>query len=757
MMLGSKLPLALLVLSIMLFSMMENVSETHGQGSALISVNPDNISDFSKTPGTTVAFSVAIADSPAISGFRIVLSYNSSVLTATSIDFSNTVLGSNTIVAAECVGFSLIVDGCVVDSNRIELVLTILGPGTTTPPTNGLLFTVNFNVTGEGLSELHFLTSILGNAGAAVPVSASDGYFTNIDCPRGSNLFCTPPMANFSISPSKLFTGNPATFNATSSLATNAGATIRSYLWVWVAGNPVGTGSDSLETLNPIVSHSFQLSGNFTATLSVTDSFGTTASKTVTFSVVQHPDFTVQVPPGVSFDGVLIVGRSIYGAVQIASVADFVGEVNLTVDVPSYAGYPPSLNVTASLNLRSIEVSGGGKYSIQLLISAAEDSVAGFVTVVITGTSFSQVHSLYLDVYVVRPSVILSCDPWFGVKCGPFLVPPGGDVSFQLFLRSIFGFTGTIRLPTASYQGATITFSQPEVLMSTPNETRSVTALLSTTAKIQPGGHGIGIDVISTDGEVYDTTLSFYSENPPFLPDFGIDAPPLISIRAGQNATILTSLSSLNGYTGRVEVVSGPVPIFPSNGLLAFNGTYVVLGNDQTISVKETVSASLLMEPGNYTIAVGAYGTIGLPDCPQCSVGRFFATTVRVLPPADPPIFVQFHWTHVLSHSDPAGILSQHFTIGIFNPNNSTVLYVDIRITGVSQTDGAAFQIESGTLRLFPGHTITNIRLTQTIPSSETGAVFVFNTTIHWGISENALNMTDSISNVTISGNFRVR
>jgi len=80
------------------------------------------------------------------------------------------------------------------------------------------------------------------------------------------------PVANFVVTPASPTQGNAATFNASSSTV-GAGGTIAQYAWDFDDGS---TSSGTSAT----VSHTFASAGTYSVTLTVTDSFGRTASRT---------------------------------------------------------------------------------------------------------------------------------------------------------------------------------------------------------------------------------------------------------------------------------------------------------------------------------------------------------------------------------------------------------------------------------------------------------------------------------------------
>jgi hypothetical protein len=261
----------------------------------VIAINPPGISGLGYTPGSQIVFSVNVTQ-PAVNassfqGFTIGIAYNKTIMQAQSIDYSGTVLGSSPNVPQECINGTSIVPGgicTILNEGGVELTLLRLGTPTT-PPTNGVLFKVTFKVNATGYSQLHLVRAALSaesNAGIGIqlPARSVDGYFVNIDCPRGTGTLCKPPMPIFDFSPARPVINSGVTFNATKSWSPNKilsgkNASIVDYSWDF--------GSGSGESPTPIISHAYFFASQFTVTLTVTDSDGAIASFSILINVIR--------------------------------------------------------------------------------------------------------------------------------------------------------------------------------------------------------------------------------------------------------------------------------------------------------------------------------------------------------------------------------------------------------------------------------------------------------------------------------------
>jgi len=306
-----------------------NVSPSNNTLPAVVGFSPANIADLAILSPQNVTFTITVTNSTPIDGFAVFIHYNEQVLRVNTINYGSNVLGSKADVIEECVDHtSLVQGGCTPLDNPgvISLTLSLLGSAVTPSNTTGILFQVNFNVYGKGFSALHILQAVLvnGNTGKNVPLTTSDAYFTNIDCPRGSSTLCTPPIVNFTYSPIPSFIFRPVTFNSSASHATNLQANI-SFL-TWDFGDS-GASQNSTRDANgrpiPSTRHTYGNTCNCSATLAVVDSYGITAYATVTIQVISvyidllvnsvspTPQFKV-LPGAIVVIGVVVVNNSTF-------------------------------------------------------------------------------------------------------------------------------------------------------------------------------------------------------------------------------------------------------------------------------------------------------------------------------------------------------------------------------------------------------------------------------------------------------------
>jgi PKD repeat protein len=272
----------------------------------------------------------------------------------------------------------------------------ILG-GVITPPTTGLLFQITFNIAARGFSQIHFLHALLSN-GSPTPVSVgtSDGYFTNADCPPGSGVLCRPTVPSFTFSPSAPVPGQTVTFNASLSITPNRGAMIRTFFWDFGDGStPTANPQDPA---NPVIQHAYLIPGNFTALLSITDSYGVTNSRARTVIVAPMKDFDISIPTA---PGPISAGDSVTVTVSVTSLSGFSGLVNLTVHVNLLG---PSKNPpTATLVQTSILLSLGGTNSTSIVVSTRHSTTRALYGLEVDATSGSLSHAVGVFLSVLHP------------------------------------------------------------------------------------------------------------------------------------------------------------------------------------------------------------------------------------------------------------------------------------------------------------------------------------------------------------------
>ncbi len=209
-------------------------------------IAPGNITDFVKTPGSTIAVDVNVSQAPSLNLFDVTLQYNNTILSKPHVDFSKSVLGSDAAPVIYCVDGQLMggVASCLPPSDQtgtIRLGLQINGR-LTSPIAEGLLFKITFTVAAFGLGQIHFYNATLETANSTTTTPhgvqnlyTQDGFFTNAFCPTGSGHACVPPTVRIGYSPNPATRESVSTFNVTV-VDNNRSAVPLTYTWDWGDG-----------------------------------------------------------------------------------------------------------------------------------------------------------------------------------------------------------------------------------------------------------------------------------------------------------------------------------------------------------------------------------------------------------------------------------------------------------------------------------------------------------------------------------------
>jgi hypothetical protein len=215
------------------------------------------------------------------------------------------------------------------------------------------------------------------------------------------------------------------------------------------------------------------------------------------------------------------------------------------------------------------------------------------------------------------------------------------------------------------------------------------------------------------------------------VPDFTIVANPNnFTITAGTGATSTITISSVNGFTGTVTLNDTVSP--STGGLTATLNPTMVTGGSGTSTL--TISTTASTTPGTYTITVNGYsGTLT----------HSTTVTVVVSPKqvAQEPTFSSVQYQHAFKVSRNNGQLT--FNINVFNPYNSTTLYVKVQVTAVSDTGTITRIAYSAVTTVGPLATVSANVVMQFQPT-DAGHRYTVTFTIHWGTDPSSLNNTSS-------------
>jgi len=227
--------------------------------STTMSVVPSSIIDTSKAPGSTFVIDANVSDVDDLFAWQVKILFNPSLLNCTAA----TIPADNIFAGKTVVPVTPIIDP-VGGSVMFGATLLGAGPGVTG---SGKLCEIGFTVLSRGNTSLSYSipygsdTFLLDSDQNIIPSLVNNGYFDNrLAQPQ-------PPVASFDYSPKPIIVGQVITFDGSASSAPD-GSLVS---WAWSFGDS-GTGSGS------VVTHAYATEGNYTVTLTVTDSNGLTGS-----------------------------------------------------------------------------------------------------------------------------------------------------------------------------------------------------------------------------------------------------------------------------------------------------------------------------------------------------------------------------------------------------------------------------------------------------------------------------------------------
>jgi PKD repeat protein len=245
------------------------------------------------------------------------LSYNSTLLATSK---SGITLGPYW-QSALATGRGFVLENVNSTAGTVLIAFTLLNSGT--PAFNGtsILANINFSPLHPGQSRLHLSNTILLNSGGAtIPSTTQDG---SVFVQQADEL----PLASFTFTPTNPSVGGQIFFDGTHSSDPDGYV----FQWMWTFG-------DGFTTCCPSqLNHAYSAPGNYTVTLTVTDSSGLQSSVSHTVSVHARPPHDVAIAFIDVFPQVAI--SSTFVDIQVGILNT--GLNNETVSVTVYAnGHP---------------------------------------------------------------------------------------------------------------------------------------------------------------------------------------------------------------------------------------------------------------------------------------------------------------------------------------------------------------------------------------------------------------------------------
>ena len=282
--------------------------------------------------------------------------------------------------------------------------------------------------------------------------------------------------------------------------------------------------------------------------------------------LVTGPDFTLSASPT---SLTITAPATSPSTVTLSSLNGFSSAVTLTTMTSGF-GLNPTISPSS--------VSGSG--SATLTVGVNSSAVSGTYYVLVTGTSGSLSHTMFVPVTVIAPDFSISASP------SPVTISSDSPGTSTITITALEGFTGLVSLSVfpSSNLNASI---QPNAI------TGSGTATLSLNSTI-PGSYTVEVD--GSSGALFHSLIVPVTV---VGPDFTISAGSVSpsQILAGSSGTSSITLAPVLGFTGTVTVsVSSSVPA----GLTCASLSSVTFGSS---SQTETLSCNA-STAGDYAVIV---------------------------------------------------------------------------------------------------------------------------------------------------------
>ena len=335
-----------------------------------------------------------------------------------------------------------------------------------------------------------------------------------------------------------------------------------------------------------------------------------------------YPYFTISTNPSAI---ALVAGQSANSTIRLQSQANFSGTVNLSVTV-EYGG------LSAQIIPSTVTLSGGSSTNATLsIISQASTPNGGnYVTVSATGGT--------VDASTTLTVIVNSGTADFSIteSAGSIAIPVGSERQTTVTVTSINGFSGNVTLVATPSSTAlhcwfttmtnTVTVAVPVVRYYSyyPPSYGPAYQYLTCSAARPAGAYSVKITGIS--GSLSHTLLLNIT-----ITDFTMSGPSSISLNAGTSKTESINVTSLSGFSGKIDLTETSPP-----SLLSSCPESVIL----TANNPSTVTCSLYSPTaGTYSFTVtGAFVCI---DCYYDGIdSNSISTSVTVIGPSVPDFYI---------------------------------------------------------------------------------------------------------------------
>ena len=268
-------------------------------------------------------------------------------------------------------------------------------------------------------------------------------------------------------------------------------------------------------------------------------------------------DFTMSAHPNML---TILQGSAGKTVILLTSVNGFQGNVTLSPPVSCLAIGCPQYTISPTI----VQLAPNQNATAGFTIYTFSQTPLATYNVAVTGTSGSLFHSAPVTFTVVPPG-----NPDFTISANPSnqTVIAGSTGKSQIILTSINSFNGTVKLTTSPaplcVSCPSWSISPSSVDLPPGGTAASILTFYSTTGT--PPTTWI-VTVTGTSGSIsHGVNVAFAVVSSSPAPDFTISAnPSSLSIPAGTTGKSTITLSSLNGFSGTVNLYTSPSPLCPS-------------------------------------------------------------------------------------------------------------------------------------------------------------------------------------------------
>src|SRR2546426_1241391 len=281
---------------------------------------------------------------------------------------------------------------------------------------------------------------------------------------------------------------------------------------------------------------------NFTSPTPSTLAIHFKATATNVWTPNTQPDYSLDASSLSS--AVLHAGDSTTFRLDLASVNNFTGSINLQASLPSSnAAHPPSI----TLNPTTLTLSASDPTaSAQLTVSTNVLTNEGSYIFTVNGTSGSINHQAQLLVAVVPPDFIINVNP------SNLTISQNSSKSATITVTGRGGFTGIVLLQAQTQPFGTIVTANLNQTVITLNSTITTTTSTLTVNTLGSLPGTATIYITANSGTIY---RNLYLNVNVTGPDFRINANPAsLTIKQGQTGQSTITLTSILGFTGPINL-----------------------------------------------------------------------------------------------------------------------------------------------------------------------------------------------------------